>query len=111
MELEALAEAVSEIAAAGATLVLISPQKIELNRELIGKFSRQDAETQRVSCLNEKFASFIDHHPRGIILMGKILLATIRQGLTLSACNHKCCNAFRVFLINRRGRRDRVDQS
>jgi peroxiredoxin len=35
MELEALAEAVSEIAAAGATLVLISPQKIELNRKMM----------------------------------------------------------------------------
>jgi len=35
MELEALAEAVSEIEAAGATLVLISPQKIELSRKMM----------------------------------------------------------------------------
>ncbi len=35
MELEALAEAASEIEAAGATLVLISPQKIELNRKMM----------------------------------------------------------------------------
>jgi peroxiredoxin len=35
MELEALAEAASEIAAAGATLVLISPQKIELSRKMM----------------------------------------------------------------------------
>ena len=35
MELEALAEAATEIAAAGATLVLISPQKIELNRKMM----------------------------------------------------------------------------
>jgi peroxiredoxin len=35
MELEALAQAASEIAAAGATLVLISPQKIELSRKMM----------------------------------------------------------------------------
>ena len=35
MELEALAEAASEIAAASATLVLISPQKIELSRKMM----------------------------------------------------------------------------
>jgi peroxiredoxin len=35
MELEALSEAASEFAAAGATLVLISPQKIELSRKLM----------------------------------------------------------------------------
>jgi peroxiredoxin len=35
MELEALAEAASEIEAVGATLVLISPQKIELSRKIM----------------------------------------------------------------------------
>ena len=35
MELEALSGAASDIAAAGATLVLISPQKIELSRKLM----------------------------------------------------------------------------
>jgi len=35
MELEALSEGASEFAAAGATLVLISPQKIELSRKLM----------------------------------------------------------------------------
>ena len=35
MELEALAQAAPEIAAAGATLVLISPQTIELSRKLM----------------------------------------------------------------------------
>ena len=35
MELEALSDAASEFAAAGATLVLISPQKIELSRKMM----------------------------------------------------------------------------